>query len=103
MNLSQVAELPTAGSNLESLIYSQVGSFVTKNRNIKNSINVSIFDNNPIKSIFALSQIKNILPSNIRQLVYNSLVGLILNNGNVTWGGVKNSKVQKIRSLQKRQ
>ena len=54
-------------------------------------------------SIFALSQIKNILPLNIRLLVYNSLVRPHIEYGIVTWGGVKNSKLQKIRSLQKRQ
>ena len=53
-------------------------------------------------SIFALSQIKNILPLNIRLLVYNSLVRPHIEYGIVTWGGVKNSKLQKIRSLQKK-
>ena len=54
-------------------------------------------------SIFALSQIKNILPLHIRLLVYNSLVRPHIEYGIVTWGGVKNPKLQKIRSLQKRQ
>jgi len=49
-----------------------------------------------------LSQIKNILPLNIRLLVYNSLVRPHIEYGIVTWGGVKNSKLQKIRSLQKK-
>jgi len=53
-------------------------------------------------SIFALSQIKNILQSNIRLHVYNSLERPHIEYGIVTWGGVKNSKLQKIRSLQKR-
>ena len=52
---------------------------------------------------FALSQIKYILPLNIRLLVYNSLVRPHIEYGIVTWGGVKNSKLQKITSLQKRQ
>jgi len=46
-------------------------------------------------SIFALSQIKNILPLNIRLLVYNSLVRPHIEYGIVTWGGVKNFKLQK--------
>ena len=37
-------------------------------------------------SIFALSQIKNILPLNIRLLVYNSLVRPHIEYGIVTWG-----------------
>ena len=46
-------------------------------------------------------QIKNILQLNIR-LLYNSLVRPHIEYGIVTWGGVKNSKLQKIRSLQKK-
>ena len=46
-------------------------------------------------SIFALSQIKNILPLNIRLLVYNSLVRPHIEYGIVTCGGVKNSKRKK--------
>ena len=53
-------------------------------------------------SIFALSQIKNILQLNICILVYNSLVRPHIEYGIVTWGGGKNSKLQKIRSLQKK-
>jgi len=53
-------------------------------------------------SIFALYQIKNILPLNIRLLVYNSLVRHHIEYGIVTSGGVKNSKLQKIRSLQRK-
>ena len=53
-------------------------------------------------SILALSQIKNILPLNIRLLVFNSLVRPHIEYGIVTWGGVKNSKLQKIRSLPKK-
>ena len=44
--------------------------------------------------IFALSQIKNILPLNIRLLVYNSIVRPHIEYGIVTWGGVKNSELQ---------
>ena len=58
--------------------------------------------NKIFSSIFALSQIKNILPLNIRLLVYNSLVRPHIEYGVITWGGVKNSKLQKIRSLQKK-
>ncbi len=53
-------------------------------------------------SIFALNQIKNILPLNIRLLVYNALVRPHIEYGIITWGGVKNAKLQKIKSLQKR-
>ena len=53
-------------------------------------------------SIFALNQIKNILPINIRLLVYNALVRPHIEYGIITWGGVKNAKLQKIKSLQKR-
>ena len=59
--------------------------------------------NNIASSIFDLSQIKNILPLNIGLLVYNSLEWPHIEYGIVTWGGVKNSKLQKIRSLQKMQ
>ena len=45
-------------------------------------------------------QIKNILPLNIRLLVYNSLARHHIEYGILTWGGVKNSELQKIRSLQ---
>ena len=45
---------------------------------------------------------KNVLPLNIRLLVYNSLVRPHIEYGIVTWGGAKNSKLQKIRSLQKK-
>ena len=48
------------------------------------------------------SQIKNILPLNIRPLVYDSLVRPHIEYGNVTWGGVKNYSI-KNRSLQKSQ
>jgi len=50
-----------------------------------------------------LSQIKNILPLNIRLFVYYSLVRPHIEYGIGTWGGVKNSKLQKVRSFQKRQ
>ena len=53
-------------------------------------------------SILALSQIKIILPLNIRLLVYNSLVRPHIEYGFVTWGGVKNYELQKIISLQKK-
>ena len=53
-------------------------------------------------SIFALNQIKNILPLNIRLLVYNALVRPHIEYGIITWGGVKNAKLQKIKSLQKK-
>jgi len=46
-------------------------------------------------SIFALSQIKNILPLNIRLLVYNSLVRPHIKYGIVTWGGVKTLNCKK--------
>ena len=46
-------------------------------------------------SMFALSQIKNILALNIRLFVYNYLVRPHIENGIVTWGGVKISKLQK--------
>ena len=59
--------------------------------------------NKTASSIFALPQIKNILPLNIRVLVYNSLVRPHIQYGIVNWGGVKNSKLQKIRSIKKRQ
>ena len=54
-------------------------------------------------SIFALNQIKNILPLNIRPLVYNALVRPHIEYGIIAWGGgiVKNAKLQKIKSLQK--
>ena len=45
-------------------------------------------------SIFALSQIQNILPLNIRLLVYNSLVRPHIGYGFVTWRGIKNSKLK---------
>ena len=38
-------------------------------------------------SIFALNQIKNILPLNIRLLVYNALVRSHSEYGIITWGG----------------
>ena len=58
--------------------------------------------NNIASSIFDLSQIKNILPLNIGLLVYNSLEWHHIEYVIVTCGGVKNSKLQKIRSLQKK-
>ena len=39
---------------------------------------------------------------NIRLLAYNSLVRPHIEYGIVTWGGVKNSKLQKFRTLQKK-
>ena len=42
------------------------------------------------------------ITKHIHLLVYNSLVRLYIEYGIVTWGGVKNSKQQKIRSLQKK-
>ena len=53
-------------------------------------------------SIFALSQIKNILPLNIRLFVYNLLARPHIKYGIVTWGGVNNFKLPKIRFLQKK-
>jgi len=38
-------------------------------------------------SIFALNQIKNFLPLNIRPLVYNALVRPHIEYGIITWGG----------------
>ena len=52
--------------------------------------------------MIAQSWLRNILPLNIRLLVYNSLAKPHIEYGIVTWGGVKNSKMQKIRSLQKK-
>ena len=54
-------------------------------------------------SIFALSQIKNILPLNIRLLVYNSLVRPHIEYGIVIWGGVKILNCKKSNLCNKRQ
>ena len=53
-------------------------------------------------SIFALNQIKNILPLNMCLLVYNALVRPHIEYGIITWGGVKNAKLQKIKFCKKK-
>lgn len=53
-------------------------------------------------AVFALNQIKNILPLNIRKIVYNSLVRSHIEYGIMTWGSAKKSKLQKIIKIQKK-
>lgn len=51
---------------------------------------------------FALNCVKNILPLNIRKLVYNTLVKSHLQYGIMSWGGCNNSKIHKLYKLQKK-
>lgn len=51
---------------------------------------------------FALNCVKNILPLQIRKLVYNTLVKSHMEYGIIAWGGCKNSKVQKLFRVQKK-
>ena len=53
-------------------------------------------------AIFALNQIKNILPLNIRKTIYNSLIHSHLSYGNITWGLGTCKALSSIRKLQKR-
>ena len=51
---------------------------------------------------FALNRIKKILPADIRKLVYNSLVKSHLEYGIIMYGATRQSKLKRLKSLQKR-
>ena len=56
-----------------------------------------------LSAIFALRSVKNILPLNIRKVVYNSLIKSHLEYRILAWGSSSNSKLDKLYKLQKKQ
>jgi len=89
-------------------LQNKVQVFRNTNMNLDEFLNwdfqIEHISNKIASSIFNLSQIRNILPVNICLLVLSLLVVRPhIEYGIVTWGGVKNFKLEKIRSLQKRQ
>ena len=51
---------------------------------------------------FVLSKFKNLLPISVRKLIYESLVKSHLNYNVLCWGSTNNSRVKKIRKIQKK-
>ena len=51
---------------------------------------------------FALARVKNILPINIKYMLYNSLIKSHLEYGIVTWGGASQGKLNKLLNIQKK-
>ena len=51
---------------------------------------------------FAIAQTKNFLPKRIRMTIYNSLFRSHMEFGILAWGGVSQSKLEKITKLQKK-
>jgi hypothetical protein len=51
---------------------------------------------------FALNQVKNILPIQVRKLVYNSLIRCHIEYGILAYASVKSKGINKIKTLQKR-
>ena len=89
-------------------LQNKVQVFRNKNMHMEEFLNwdfqIEHISNKVASSNFYLSRIRNILPLNIRLLVLSLLVVRPhIEYGIVTWGGVKNFKLEKIRSLQKRQ
>ena len=54
------------------------------------------------RSIFALNEIKNILPIEIRRLVYNTLIKSHLEYGIIIWGSSRCEQLKKVKILQKK-
>ena len=50
---------------------------------------------------FALNRTKNLLPVNVRKLIYNSLVKSHIEYGIIAYGGVEKRRLNKIKTLQK--
>jgi len=51
---------------------------------------------------FALNRTKNILPVNVRKLIYNSLVKSHIEYGIIAYGGVEKHRLNRIKNLQKK-
>lgn len=51
---------------------------------------------------FALARVKNLIPTNIKMLIYNSLIKSHLEYGIVLWGGVSRNKTNKLLNIQKK-
>ena len=53
-------------------------------------------------AVFALSNVRNLLPSNIKHAIYNSLFRSFVEYGIAAWGRNKSPEMKKISLLQKR-
>jgi hypothetical protein len=51
---------------------------------------------------FALNRVKNLLPLNVRKLIYNSLIKSHIEYGILAYGGCNNKGINRIKTLQKR-
>ena len=59
-------------------------------------------ENKVSSASFALNRTKNLLPANVRKLVYNSLVKSHIEYGIIAYGGVEKYRLNRIKNLQKR-
>ena len=55
-----------------------------------------------ISANFVLNRCENVLPINVRRLIYNSLIQSHLEYGVLAWGSSKNKLITSINKMQKR-
>ena len=86
------------GCKNESFLF--VGVHLDENLNWNHHLKA--VKNKASSAVFALSSVKNILPSNIKLTIYNSLFRSFIEYGISAWGCNKCSEMKQIHILQKR-
>ena len=88
-------DIERVGTGCKNESFKFVGVLLDENLNWKHHLKAS-------SAVFALSSVKNILSSNIKLTIYNSLFRLFTEYGISAWGRNKYSEMKKIHILQKR-
>ena len=88
------------GNNSDIKYYKFVGVLLDENISWEHQL---IHVSNKISSgLFALNQVKKILPENIMIMIYNSLIKCHLEYACIAWGSNSSKKLDKIAKLQKK-
>jgi len=74
----------------------KIDEFLTWEHHIKH------IENKVSSANFALNRTKNILPVNVRKLIYNSLVKSHIEYGIIAYGGVEKHRLNRVKNLQKK-
>ena len=92
--------LERIGNNCEEKFYKFVGIRIDENLTWEHHINHVC--RKISSAIFALNQVKRIVPFDIKKLIYDTLIKSYLEYGILSWGNAKGTKLKKIINLQKK-
>ena len=93
-------DIERVGTGCKNESFKFVGVHLDENLNWNHHL--KLVKNKASSAVFALSSVKNILPSNIKLTIYNSLFRSYIEYGISAWGRNKCSEMKQIHILQKR-